>query len=134
MRRMLRFTGRAVIRHPDDDRDQGRDTIFLMEEVMTSTLKLAIAAAFAATAFAGVASAENTIYTRSPEAAQADLVRDWSFNGSGTRGVVRQRTSSEMRADLVRDWDAKKVTAEENREIHSRNEKQAHDDLVRNWN
>ena len=102
---------------------------------MTTTLKLAIAAAFAATAFAGAASAENTIYTRSPEAAHADLVRDWSYNDAGgTRGVVRQRTSSEMRADLVRDWDAKKVATEENRQVHSRNEKQAHDDLVRNWN
>jgi len=101
---------------------------------MTTITKLAIAAAFAATAFAGAASADNTIYTRSPEAAQADLVRDWSFNGGGNRGVVRQRTSSEMRADLVRDWDAKKVATEENRQIHSRNEQQAHDDLVRNWN
>src|SRR5690606_21515744 len=78
------------------------------EEVMKATTKLALAAAFAATAFAGTASAEGTvIHTRSPEAAHADLVRDWSFNGGGNAGEVRQRTSAEMRADLVRDWNAK---------------------------
>ncbi len=97
-------------------------------------IKLAVAAAFAATAFAGVASADSTIYTRSPEAAQADLNRDWSFNGGGNAGQVRQRTTSEMHADLVRDWNAKPVASESKNTLHSRNSQQAYDDLVRNWN
>ena len=97
-------------------------------------IKFAVAAAIAAATFTGVASADSTIYTRSPEAAQADLYRDWSFNGGGTAGQVRQRTTSDMRADLVRDWNAKPVASETKNTLHTRNAQQAYDDLVRNWN
>lgn len=96
--------------------------------------KLAIAAAVAATAFAGAAFAEGTIYTRSADAAQADLVRDWNFNGGGNPGVVRQRTKADMHADLVRDWNPKAAAAEEKGQLHTRSTQQAYDDLVRNWN
>lgn len=102
---------------------------------MKAITKLALATAFAATAFAGAASAESTIYTRSADAAQADLVRDWSFNGSGEPGVVRQRTHAEMQADLVRDWNPVKADAgDEKLQLQSRSSQQAYDDLVRNWN
>ena len=76
------------------------------------------------------------ITTRSPEAAQADLVRDWNFTGGGTAVPVRERTKSEMQADLVRDWNgpSKATIAGEDKSIpQSRDTKQAHDDLVRNW-
>jgi hypothetical protein len=105
-----------------------------MEEVMKAITKLAIVSAFAATAFAGAASAEGTIYTRSADAAQADLVRDWNFNGGGAAGQVRQRTRSEMQADLVRDWNPKAAGFEEKGALHTRSTQQAYDDLVRNWN
>jgi hypothetical protein len=105
-----------------------------MEEVMKAITKLALATAFATAAFAGAASAEGTIYTRSADAAQADLVRDWNFNGGGNAGQVRQRTTSEMQADLVRDWNPKAAGIEEKGTLHTRSTQQAHDDLVRNWN
>jgi len=107
---------------------------YAMEEVMKAITKLAVATAFAATAFAGVASAEGTIYTRSTDAAKADLVRDWTFNGGGVAGQVRQRAKSEMQADLVRDWNPKAAGVEEKGTLHTRSTQQAYDDLVRNWN
>lgn len=102
---------------------------------MKAIAKVALAAALSATAFAGAASAESTIYTRSADAAQADLVRDWSFNGGGNPGVVRQRTKADMHADLVRDWNPKAAAASDEKvTLHSRSAQQAYDDLVRNWN
>jgi hypothetical protein len=77
------------------------------------------------------------IVTRSPEAAQADLVRDWHFTGGGTAVPVRERTKSEMQADLVRDWNgpSKATIAGEDKSIpQTRTAQQAYDDLVRNWN
>ena len=103
---------------------------------MKAITKLALASAFAATAFAGAASAEGNIYTRSADAAQADLVRNWNFNGGGNAGQVRQRTKSEMQADLVRNWNgpSKAAAAEEKGTVYTRSTQQAYDDLVRNWN
>ena len=101
---------------------------------MKAFTKLALVTAFAATAFAGVASAEGTIYTRSADAAQADLVRNWNFNGGGNAGQVRQRSKSAMQADLVRDWNPKAAGIEETGTLHTRSTQQAYDDLVRNWN
>jgi Spy/CpxP family protein refolding chaperone len=108
-----------------------------MEEVnMKAITTLVAAAALSVTAFAGVASADSTLNTRSPEAAHADLVRDWSFNGGGNAGQVRQRTKAEMQADLVRNWNGptKAEMAEDRGTLHTRSEQQAYDDLVRNWN
>ena len=86
---------------------------------------------------AGAAVADGAkIMTRSPEAAQADLVRDWSFNGGGAAIPVRERTKSEMQADLVRDWNgpSKAAIAAEDKSIpQTRTAQQAYDDLVRNW-
>ncbi len=99
--------------------------------------KLMLAGAVTAMMVAGGVYADGTkIMTRSPEAAQADLVRDWNFNGGGTAVPVRERTKSEMQADLVRDWNgpSKATIASEEKGIpQSRTTKQAHDDLVRNW-
>lgn len=111
--------------------------VFYMEEVMNTVTKLVIAGAFASTAFAGAALAEGTIYTRSADAAQADLVRDWNFNGGGNAGVVHQRTQAEMQADLVRDWQGPSkaaISAETTRSLQTRTAQQTYDDLVRNWN
>ena len=106
---------------------------------MKSAFKMMLAGAVASTMFAGAAVADDTkprIYTRSVEAAHADLVRDWNFKGAGTAGVVRQRTKAEMQADLVRDWNGPSkaaMAAEKNAVVNARTEQQAYDDLVRNW-
>jgi len=104
---------------------------------MKTVSKVMLAGAVASMFVAAGAYAEGSkIVTRSPEAAQADLVRDWSFTGGGTAVPVRERTKSEMQADLVRDWNgpSKATIASEEKGIpQSRTTKQAHDDLVRNW-
>ena len=71
---------------------------------MKPVSKLVLAGAFAAMfVVAGAFADDAKIVTRSSEAAQADLVRDWDFTGGGAV-PVRERTKSEMQADLVRDW------------------------------
>lgn len=106
---------------------------------MKTAFNTMLAAAVTATLFAGVAVADDAkprIYTRSVEAAHADLVRDWNFKGAGTPGVVRQRTRAEMQADLVRNWNGPSkadVAAEQHAVVNARTEQQAFDDLVRNW-
>lgn len=106
---------------------------------MKTAFRMMLAAAVASTMFAGVAVADDAkprIYTRSVEAAHADLVRDWNFKGAGTPGVVRQRTRAEMQADLVRDWNGPSkaaMAADQNAVVNARSEQQAFDDLVRNW-
>ena len=105
---------------------------------MKAVSNLMLAIAVSATLAAGSAMADGAkIMTRSPEAAQADLVRDWNYNGGGTAVPVRERTKAEMQADLVRDWNGPSkatVDAETNDVPHTRTAKQAYDDLVRNWN
>ena len=76
---------------------------------MKSVTTLLLGGAVVSVFFAAGAMAEGTIYTRSADAARADLVRDW--NGAA-------------RAD---------VAAQEKRVLHSRTAEQAYDDLVRNW-
>ena len=99
---------------------------------------LVLTSAIAAMLAAGGAFADGSkIMTRSPEAAQADLVRDWSFTGGGSPVPVRERTKAEMQADLVRDWNGpsrEQMAAEEKSIPQTRTAKQAYDDLVRNWN
>lgn len=100
--------------------------------------KLMLAGAAAAMMLAGGVYADGTkIMSRSPEAAQADLVRDWNFNGGGAAVPVRERTKAEMQADLVRDWNgptAAQMAGQEKSVPETRTAKQAYDDLVRNWN
>ncbi len=104
---------------------------------MKTVSKLMLAGAVASMFAAGGAFADGSkIMTRSPEAAQADLVRDWNFTGGGTAVPVRERTKSEMQADLVRDWKgpSKATIAAEDKSIpKTRTAQQAYDDLVRNW-
>jgi hypothetical protein len=105
---------------------------------MRALLKLIMAGAVASMFVAGGALAEGSkIMSRSPEAAHADLVRDWNFSGGGTPVPVRERTKAEMQADLVRDWNGpskQAMTAETKGLPHTRTAQQAYDDLVRNWN
>lgn len=105
---------------------------------MKSFSKLMWAGAVASLFVAGGAYAEGTkIMTRSPEAAQADLVRNWTYNGGGAAVPVRERTKAEMQADLVRDWNgpsAAAIAAEGKSVPQTRTAQQAYDDLVRNWN
>lgn len=105
---------------------------------MKAVSNLMVAVAVTSVVAAGSAMADGTkIVTRSPEAAQADLVRNWNYNGGGTAVPVRERTKAEMQADLVRDWNgpSKATVDAETRGIpQTRTAKQAYDDLVRNWN
>jgi len=81
-----------------------------MEEILNVFSSLALACV-TATAFASTALADDAVYTRSLEADYADLIRDWTYNGGGTPGVVRRRNSADIYADLIRDWNgASKVT------------------------
>ena len=99
--------------------------------------KLMLAGAVAAMMVAGGVYADGSkIVSRSPEAAQADLVRDWNFKGGGASVPVRERTKAEMQADLVRDWNGpskEAVAAEERSTPQTRTTQQAYDDLMRNW-
>jgi len=105
-----------------------------MKSVTTLLLGGAVISAF----FTAGAMAEGTIYSRSPDAAHADMVRDWNYRGTGANAVlVRQRTAVEMQADLVRDWNGPAkaaVSTEEKRALHTRNAEQAHNALMRNRN
>ncbi len=105
---------------------------------MKTVSKLVLTGAVASMFVAGAAFADGSkIVTRSPEAAQADLVRDWNFTGGGTAVPVRERTKAEMQADLVRDWNGPtkaQIAAEEKSVPQTRTAQQAYDDLVRNWN
>ena len=105
---------------------------------MKAVSKLLVAVAAASGFAAGGAYADGTkIMTRSPEAAHADLVRDWTFIDTGTAVPVRERTKAEMHADLVRDWNGPSpaaVNAEVKGIPQTRTAQQAYDDLVRNWN
>ena len=104
---------------------------------MKTVSKFLLGGAVISAFFTAGAMAEGTIYTRSSDAARADLVRDWGYRTSGAdAGFVRQRTTAEMYADLVRDWNGPAkadVAAQEKRAVHTRTAKQAYDDLVRNW-
>ena len=104
---------------------------------MKAVQKLMLASAVASMFVAGGVFADGSkIMTRSPEAAQADLVRDWNFTSGGTAVPVRERTKAEMQADLVRDWNgpSKAAIAGEVKGIpQARTAQQAYDDLVRNW-
>jgi hypothetical protein len=116
-----------------------RDKTNLQERIIMKTVsKLMLAGAVASMFVTAGAYADGAkIVSRSPEAAQADLVRDWNYTGGGTAVPVRERTSSEMQADLVRDWNgpSKATIASEDKSIpHTRTAQQAYDDLVRNWN
>ena len=105
---------------------------------MKTASKYLLGGAVISAFFTAGAMAEGTIYSRSPDAAHADMVRDWNYRGTGANAVlVRQRTAVEMRADLVRDWNGPTkaaVSAEEKRALHTRTAEQAHNDLMRNWN
>lgn len=105
---------------------------------MKTVSKLMLATAVATTLAVSAAYADGSkIVTRSPEAAHADLVRDWNFTGGGTAVPVRERTKAEMQADLVRDWNGPtkaQIAAEEKSVPQTRTAQQAYDDLVRNWN
>lgn len=104
---------------------------------MKAVSKLMLTGAVASMVVAGAAYADGPkIMSRSPEAAHADLVRDWNFTSGGTAVPVRERTKSEMQADLVRDWNGPSkatIAAEEKSIPQSRTAQQAYDDLVRNW-
>lgn len=104
---------------------------------MKTVSKLMLAGAIASIFAAGGAYADGTkIMTRSPEAAQADLVRDWNFTGGGKAVPILERTKAEMQADLVRDWNGPSkaaIAAEEKSIPQTRTTQQAYDDLVRNW-
>jgi hypothetical protein len=104
---------------------------------MKSVTTLLLGGAVVSVFFTAGAMAEGTIYTRSADAAHADLVRDWNYRATGANtGLVRQRTVAEMNADLVRDWNGAAkadIAAQEKRALHSRTAEQAYDDLVRNW-
>jgi hypothetical protein len=117
--------------------DSAVKRIFKERRIMRTVSKLMLAGAVASMFVTAGAYAEGSkIVTRSPEAAQADLVRDWNFTGAGVSIPVRERTKSEMQADLVRDWNgpSKATIASEEKSIpQSRTTQQAHDDLVRNW-
>jgi hypothetical protein len=105
---------------------------------MKTVSKLMLTGAVASMMATGGAYADGPkLVTRSPEAAHADLVRDWNYTGGGTAVPVRERTKSEMQADLVRDWNgpSKETIAGEDKSIpQTRTAQQAYDDLVRNWN
>lgn len=105
---------------------------------MNTVLKLVLAGAVASLFAAAGASADGTkITTRSPEAAHADLVRNWTSTDTGTSVPVRERTKAEMHADLVRDWNGPSkaaIDAEIKGIPQTRTAQQAYDDLVRNWN
>jgi hypothetical protein len=110
---------------------------FYKESIMKAVSKLMLAGAVASIFAAGGAYADGTkIMTRSPEAAQADLVRDWNFTGGGKPVPVAERTKAETQADLVRDWNGPSkaaIAAEEKIVPQTRTAQQAYDDLVRNW-
>ena len=76
---------------------------------MKSVSKFLLGGAVISVFFAAGAMAEGSIYTRSADAAHADLVRDW--NGPAKADIASQ----------------------EKRALHSRTAEQAYDDLVRNW-
>lgn len=107
-------------------------------DIMNTVSKLMLASAVSSMLAVGGAYADGTkIMTRSPEAAQADLVRDWNYQGGGTAVQVRERSKAEMQADLVRDWNGPSkasVDAEGKSYPQTRTAQQAYDDLVRNWN
>ncbi|HKQ26713.1 MAG TPA: hypothetical protein VJT81_19890 [Burkholderiales bacterium] len=104
---------------------------------MKSVSKFLLGGAVISVFFAAGAMAEGTIYVRSPDAAHADLVRDWSYRATGANGgLVRQRTAAEMQSDLVRDWNGPAkadIATQEKRALHTRTTEQTYDDLVRNW-
>ena len=78
---------------------------------MKTVSKLVLTGAVASMFVAGAAFADGSkIVTRSPEAAQADLVRDWN-------GPTKAQ-----------------IAAEEKSVPQTRTAQQAYDDLVRNWN
>ena len=59
---------------------------------MKSVTTLLLGGAVVSVFFAAGAMAEGTIYTRSADAAHADLVRDWNYRATGANtGIVRQR-------------------------------------------
>jgi len=110
---------------------------FYQEKIMKAVSKLMLVGAITSIVVTGAAYADGPkIMSRSPEAAHADLVRDWNFTGGGTAVPVRERTKAEMQADLVRDWNGPSkdaIAAEEKSIPQSRTAQQAYDDLVRNW-
>jgi hypothetical protein len=114
-----------------------QNTTFRQEGIMKTVSKFLLGGAVISAFFTAGAMAEGTIYTRSPDATRADLVRDWGYRTTGANGdFVRQRTTAEMYADLVRDWNGPAkadVAAQERHAVHSRTAQQAYDDLVRNW-
>lgn len=86
-----------------------------------------IAGGLLATSVAFADSGTTTIKTRSVEAAQADLMRDWNYRPGASEqpaGTVRARTSADAYADLMRDWQGatrKDAAAEAQRPAFSRN-------------
>jgi hypothetical protein len=86
-----------------------------------------IAGGLLATSVAFADSDATTIKTRSVEAAQADLMRDWNYRpGAGEQpaGTVRTRTNADAYADLMRDWEGatrKDAATEAQRPAFSRN-------------
>jgi hypothetical protein len=77
--------------------------------------------------------AADSIKTRSPEAAQQDLMRDWNAKpGSQAGSTVRSRSEQDANADLMRDFGAKSSN-EPGSALQPRDSDAAHKDLVRDW-
>lgn len=77
--------------------------------------------------------AADSIKTRSPEAAQADLVRDWNAKPSSQAGsTVRSRNQQNANADLMREYYAK-GSSEQGAGIQQRSSNAMYKDLVRDW-
>jgi hypothetical protein len=77
--------------------------------------------------------AADSIKTRSPEAAQADLVRDWNAKPSTQPGsTVRSRNQQNANADLMRDFYSK-GSGEQGAGVQQRSSNAMYKDLVRDW-
>jgi hypothetical protein len=77
--------------------------------------------------------AADSIKTRSPEAAQADLVRDWNAKpGTQAGSVIRSRNQENANADLMRNFGAK-ASNEPGSTVGQRTSGAMYKDLVRDW-
>ncbi|HWQ38248.1 MAG TPA: hypothetical protein VNM24_06470 [Burkholderiales bacterium] len=77
--------------------------------------------------------AAETITTRSPDAAYADLMRDWNAKPGNQAGApVRMRNLQNANADLIRDFGAK-GSGEQGAAFTQRSLDAMYKDLVRDW-
>jgi hypothetical protein len=75
----------------------------------------------------------DTINTRNPDAAQADLMRDWNAKPAAKPGsVVRSRNQQNANSDLKRDFGAKS-SSEPGKALKQRSEDAKYKDMVRDW-